>query len=118
MDKIPGNEQADSAITAHDYANSRPLLVFSLAALAAIGAVGAVYGTWSALDTATQEDKIAEPPNLKNVVATIGEESRDLAKDAKVRLSKGQEDVERLAREDSGDDQAVNQSVGNAVLHD
>lgn len=61
---------------AYRYRNSRPFGVFGLAGLASLGALGLVWAAWSTIDDARQDERLAEPPNLKGVVENIEARAR------------------------------------------
>ncbi|MGB3165438.1 MAG: hypothetical protein WBA68_01530 [Alteraurantiacibacter sp.] len=56
---------------AYRYRNVRPLATFGFAALAALGALGLVAVAQGALVEATQDDVIADPPDLRKVLVAV-----------------------------------------------
>lgn len=83
------------------YGNTRPLTVFLLALSAAVAAIALVYAAWVGLTDATESQRLAEPPDLKGVVARTGAEGRELIRDVR-------EDLGQTRREeDSGIDDAI-----------
>ena len=89
-DYVPGADTAGPD-GAYRYGNTRPLTVFLLALIAALAAIAVVYGAWAGLNDATQSQRLAEPPDLKGVVAHVSQ-SRELVHDLR-------EDLGRKARE-------------------
>jgi hypothetical protein len=59
---------AAQAAKPYRYKSSRPFSVFALAAVATVGVLGMTFGAYSALTEATEQERIAPPPNLKKVV--------------------------------------------------
>ena len=70
--------RGDDGHDAYRYANTRPLAVFALALTAAVMAVAVVAAAWSGLAQATESERLADPPDLKSVVATTGAKGREL----------------------------------------
>lgn len=60
------------------YQATRPLTVFGLALGAAAGAVVLVGATWAGLEQASEERRLAPPPDLKGVVQSSADGSRAL----------------------------------------
>ncbi len=69
----------------YDYRRISSRSVFGLALLAAVGAVALLGGAWHTLETATEQEKIAEPPNLKQAVEKIEEKGKELTRRANQR---------------------------------
>lgn len=65
---------------AYDYGRTRSGGVFALAGLAAGGALLLIWGAWSTLATATEQERIAQPPDLKHVVEAISDKSIKMGK--------------------------------------
>ena len=95
--------QQGSGDEAYRYGNTRPLAVFGLALAASLGAVALVGGMWSSLDIATEQDRIAPPPNLKEVMVSTRAEGRELIATVREDLrtaTEGDEQPTELARQE------------------
>lgn len=57
---------------AYRYRNVRPLQTFGFAFLAAMGALGLIAAAHGALAKATEDQVIACPPDLRDVLAEVG----------------------------------------------
>ncbi len=66
----------------YDYGRTRAGGVFALAGLAAGAALLLVWGAWSTLEGATQDQRIAPPPDLKSVVESVEAKGEQLAERA------------------------------------
>ena len=66
-----GNEPTAGAGEVYNYRNVRPLSTFAFAALAAVGALGFVAAAQLALVEATQDEVIADPPDLRRVLVAV-----------------------------------------------
>ena len=95
----------------HRYTNLRAAKVFGLAAVAAGSALAVVWGAWSALDFATKNERVADPPDLKRVVDEITESGRELAARGKARASDRQEGDAGLRGEDAENHDAVDDTI-------
>ncbi|MDP4575663.1 hypothetical protein Q9K02_10985 [Qipengyuania sp. G39] len=63
----------------YDYGKTRAGGVFALAGVAAALALLLVWGAWSTLEDATREHRLAEPPDLKNVVEKVEDKAHAAA---------------------------------------
>lgn len=95
----------------HRYTNLRPAKVFGLAAIAAGCAIALVGGAWSALDSATENERVADPPDLKRVVDEIAESSSELVARGKIRPLDREEGDARLRGKNAEDDSAVDDTI-------
>ena len=68
--------------TIHNFSKSRAGGVFALAGLAAGAALLLVWGAWSTLEGATQDQRIAPPPDLKSVVESVEAKGEQIAERA------------------------------------
>lgn len=111
-DNDDNREQGDP----YRYANTNSLTVFLYAASAALVVLLVMWSAWRWLDTATREDRIAEPPDLKGVVERIETTGREIARDGRDKLSDAKAD-HGISNEKSDDDQTVDDTVDDGVLH-
>lgn len=65
----PGRQiSKNTNLKPYRYRNSRPFKVFGLAMAAAIGVLLPVWGAFHFLQDSVEEERLAEPPNLKELV--------------------------------------------------
>ena len=114
--RMPENDDNQEQGDAYRYANTRPFTVFVYAASAALAVLLVMWWAWQWLDTATREDRIADPPDLKGVVERIETKGREIARDGRDKLSDAKGD-RGLASENAEDDEPVDDAVDDGVLH-
>lgn len=69
------------------YRNSKPWSVLGLSIIASVIAVAVIAGAWSGLSSATEDDRIAAPPDLRKVVTKAGATGEKIVDDAKTALT-------------------------------
>lgn len=113
-----GSAQGKPASGPYRYENTRPFKVFALAALAALAAVSLIWWAWTAINAAMLEDRIAEPPDLKNVVDNVVQGGRELGAAVPLRRLDGDENDGSLASKDADDEEPIDDPVDKGIVHD
>lgn len=81
-----------SASQIYRYRNSRPRSVLGLSIIASIVAVVVIAGAWSGLSSATDQERIAPPPDLRKVVYKAEQTGEKIVNSAKTALSEQRHD--------------------------
>ena len=81
-----------SASQIYRYRNSRPWSVLGLSIMASVVAVAVIAGAWSGLTSATDQERIAPPPDLRKVVSKAEQTGEKIVNGAKTALSEQRQD--------------------------